>query len=93
MTGSGAVCVGEWSEMALLGLDREGVGALGAKGNDTGCDIAVILLSEAVDLNLLPPCPPFPSDLLLLRPLYWLILSLFQGARGWRKKKGPRKEQ
>ena len=71
------------------------VWALWAEGNDAGCDSILILLLEAVGLNLLllPPSPPSPPVWLLLRPLSGLILSLSQGARGWRKKKGPRKEQ
>lgn len=68
MTAYGAACIGEWSRdsPAQAGARREC--EVWAKGNDSGCDIVVILLSEAVDLLLLPPGPPFPPDLLLLRP-------------------------
>lgn len=63
----------------------------GLKGT-TLCDMILIPLSEALELNLPPPSPRSPG-LLLRRALHWLILGLYQGARGWRKKKGPRKEQ
>lgn len=67
-----AVCIGEWSEMALLWLEgkkrrwepgwtEEGVRAPWAKGNDTGCAVISILLSEAVESNMLPPSSLFPS--------------------------------
>lgn len=70
--------------------------ALRAEGNDPGYDSILILLPEAVELNLLllPPNPSSPPGWLLLRPPQLiLILSLSQEVRGWRKKKGPRKEQ
>lgn len=54
----------------------------------------LIPLSEAVEAIRLPPRPPSLSlALLLRRPLHWLILGLSQGVRGWREKKGPKKEQ
>lgn len=41
------------------GWTKEGVWALWAKGNHTGCDIILILLSGAVQSNLLHPSSPF----------------------------------
>lgn len=68
MTVCGAVCIGEWSRGSPAQAAARRECEVRAKGNDSGCDIVVILLSQAVDLLLLPPgppFPPFPPDLLL----------------------------
>ena len=69
--------------------------ALPAEGDDPRCDSILILLPEAVEVNLLllPPNLSSPSGWLLLRPPQLiLILNLSQEVRGWRKKKGPTKK-
>lgn len=79
----------------MVGGTREDPGGGVSSGLEetTLCDVILSPFSEAVESNLLPPSPPSPPGCLLRRPLHWLILGLSQGARGWRKKKGPKKEQ
>lgn len=94
MTVHGAVCIGEWSREspAQAGARREC--ELWAKGNGSGCDIVVILLSEAADLLLLlpsPPFPPFPPDLLLLRPPQLAGSEAFPRSQRLEKEKGAKK--
>lgn len=91
MTVRGAVCIGEWSREspAQAGARREC--ELWAKGNGSGCDIVVILLSEAADLLLLLPSPPFPPDLLLLRPPQLAGSEAFPRSQRLEKEKGAKK--
>lgn len=79
--------------LALAGGTKERAWACGLQEalHWMGRDFGFVILS----CQLCHFALSFSSQLFLLRPLSWLILSLVQamGAEGRKRKKGPKKEQ